>query len=442
MLGRSEQAPALPDAARGGVLRRRRRPARQSRAGAADCRAGASRRRRRAERSTASSSTSSSRAACRVRSRRPSSLRRGTRSSSWPELSEWRGGRLDAIPREELEQAFVGALRVTDEEARFLGGESLGEALDRVQPAVDRLRRPRVGHRPRGAARRRQQDRPLLRPHRRAHVPRRLRAGAGVPRTCSTSARRLDRAHRQLRPVRPAPPGARDDDGAPLGAVAAVSRRARVAPRTRPRPCSRYAPRITAQLRIRSSSSPAAAKAASRRSVTSRRIRYGSGFQRNDGTSYSGSPSIGFGSIATAPRGEREDVVVVEVAVDERVATDLERRVELARQRDELVPGGVVEPARHVVADPAERLGRRPPEPKPDRRRAIRGRLVLGEPGDVVAGPAARAGAPAARGRAGAAAPRRRRPRASSASASSSRLVVARAASPSARASSPAGRDE
>ena len=53
------------------------------------------------------------------------------------------------------------------------------------------------------------------------------------------------------------------------------------------------------QIRIRSSSSPAAAKAASRRSVTSRRIRYGSGFQRQDGTSYSGSPSIGFGSIAT-----------------------------------------------------------------------------------------------------------------------------------------------
>ncbi len=57
----------------------------------------------------------------------------------WPELSEWRGGRLDAIPPEGLEQAFVGALRVTDEAARFLGGESLGEVLDRVQPAVDRL---------------------------------------------------------------------------------------------------------------------------------------------------------------------------------------------------------------------------------------------------------------------------------------------------------------
>ena len=57
----------------------------------------------------------------------------------WPELAEWRGGRLDAIPREELERAFVGALRVTDEAARFLGGESLGEALDRVHPALERL---------------------------------------------------------------------------------------------------------------------------------------------------------------------------------------------------------------------------------------------------------------------------------------------------------------
>jgi broad specificity phosphatase PhoE len=63
----------------------------------------------------------------------------GREVESWPELSEWRGGRLDAIPPEELQQAFVGALRVTDEAARFLGGESLGEALDRVHPAIARL---------------------------------------------------------------------------------------------------------------------------------------------------------------------------------------------------------------------------------------------------------------------------------------------------------------
>ncbi len=57
----------------------------------------------------------------------------------WPELAEWRGGRLDAIPPEELEAQFVGALQVRDEAQRFLGGETLGEALDRVHPALERL---------------------------------------------------------------------------------------------------------------------------------------------------------------------------------------------------------------------------------------------------------------------------------------------------------------
>ena len=32
----------------------------------------------------------------------------------WPDLSEWRGGRLDAIPQAELEQAFVGGQSVDD----------------------------------------------------------------------------------------------------------------------------------------------------------------------------------------------------------------------------------------------------------------------------------------------------------------------------------------
>jgi broad specificity phosphatase PhoE len=54
-------------------------------------------------------------------------------------FDEWRGGRLDAIPPEELEQVFTGSLHIEDEEARFLGGESLGEALDRVLPAFARL---------------------------------------------------------------------------------------------------------------------------------------------------------------------------------------------------------------------------------------------------------------------------------------------------------------
>lgn len=57
----------------------------------------------------------------------------------WLELDEWRGGRLDGIPPEELERQFVGALRMREESERFLGGESLGEALDRVHPALERL---------------------------------------------------------------------------------------------------------------------------------------------------------------------------------------------------------------------------------------------------------------------------------------------------------------
>ena len=57
----------------------------------------------------------------------------------WREFNEWRGGRLDDIPRDEWEQVFVGSLLVRDEEERFLGGESLGEALDRVLPAFGRL---------------------------------------------------------------------------------------------------------------------------------------------------------------------------------------------------------------------------------------------------------------------------------------------------------------
>ena len=39
----------------------------------------------------------------------------------------------------ELEEMFTGSLTITDEDARFLGGESLGEALDRVLPAFARL---------------------------------------------------------------------------------------------------------------------------------------------------------------------------------------------------------------------------------------------------------------------------------------------------------------
>jgi len=63
----------------------------------------------------------------------------GHELEAWAGLAEWRGGRLDDIPADELEATFVGSLQIRDEEARFLGGESLGEALDRVLPAFEEL---------------------------------------------------------------------------------------------------------------------------------------------------------------------------------------------------------------------------------------------------------------------------------------------------------------
>jgi broad specificity phosphatase PhoE len=63
----------------------------------------------------------------------------GREPQQWPEFDEWRGGRLDDVPHDELEQQFVGALQIRDERQRFLGGESLGEAMDRILPAFDRF---------------------------------------------------------------------------------------------------------------------------------------------------------------------------------------------------------------------------------------------------------------------------------------------------------------
>ncbi|HTR05671.1 MAG TPA: histidine phosphatase family protein [Paraburkholderia sp.] len=58
-----------------------------------------------------------------------------------PAWQEIRGGRLVAIPPAEIEDAF---LRVFDglvpEHTRFLGGETIGELLDRVLPALAALR--------------------------------------------------------------------------------------------------------------------------------------------------------------------------------------------------------------------------------------------------------------------------------------------------------------
>lgn len=59
----------------------------------------------------------------------------------WPELHEIRGGRLSTIPQDQLKRAFTGVFEgLVAPEQRFLGGESVGEMMDRVHPALDRLR--------------------------------------------------------------------------------------------------------------------------------------------------------------------------------------------------------------------------------------------------------------------------------------------------------------
>jgi probable phosphoglycerate mutase len=60
---------------------------------------------------------------------------------TWPELVEIRGGKLSAIPDDALHEAFTGAFDgVVAEHKRFLNGESVAELMDRVFPALDRLR--------------------------------------------------------------------------------------------------------------------------------------------------------------------------------------------------------------------------------------------------------------------------------------------------------------
>jgi broad specificity phosphatase PhoE len=57
---------------------------------------------------------------------------------SWPELRELEGGRLAdlADPEAAFVNAFTGPLR---EDAKFLGGETIGSLLDRAVPALQRL---------------------------------------------------------------------------------------------------------------------------------------------------------------------------------------------------------------------------------------------------------------------------------------------------------------
>lgn len=59
----------------------------------------------------------------------------------WRELEELKGGKLSAIPDEALKEAFVGAFDgLVPEHKQFLGGESIGQLMDRIHPCIDRLR--------------------------------------------------------------------------------------------------------------------------------------------------------------------------------------------------------------------------------------------------------------------------------------------------------------
>lgn len=58
----------------------------------------------------------------------------------WPEWVELKGGKLSTIPDNELRDAFVGAFEgMVPEDKKFLGGESIGELLDRISPGIERL---------------------------------------------------------------------------------------------------------------------------------------------------------------------------------------------------------------------------------------------------------------------------------------------------------------
>ncbi|MCU0950846.1 MAG: histidine phosphatase family protein [Burkholderiaceae bacterium] len=58
----------------------------------------------------------------------------------WPQLQEIRGGRLSGIPDHQLRAAFIGAFEgPVPRDVRFLNGESIGELIDRVLPAMQRL---------------------------------------------------------------------------------------------------------------------------------------------------------------------------------------------------------------------------------------------------------------------------------------------------------------
>lgn len=60
---------------------------------------------------------------------------------TWPELEELKGGKLSQIRDDELKNAFISAFEgLVTEDKQFLGGETIGQLLDRVHPSIDRLR--------------------------------------------------------------------------------------------------------------------------------------------------------------------------------------------------------------------------------------------------------------------------------------------------------------
>jgi probable phosphoglycerate mutase len=59
----------------------------------------------------------------------------------WPEWEEIRGGHLKNLSTEDIERAFLSVFDgVVPEETQFLGGETIGQLLDRTLPAITRLR--------------------------------------------------------------------------------------------------------------------------------------------------------------------------------------------------------------------------------------------------------------------------------------------------------------
>jgi probable phosphoglycerate mutase len=64
-----------------------------------------------------------------------------TRLEARPNLQEIRAGRLRDIPPAELRESFMSVLYGTASlDTKFMGGESVGEMLDRVLPEIDALR--------------------------------------------------------------------------------------------------------------------------------------------------------------------------------------------------------------------------------------------------------------------------------------------------------------